>query len=99
MIIVSGLKVFPSEVENVIASHPKVLEVGVIGVADAQCGEAVKVFVVKRDPSLTNDEVIAHCRQYLAPYKIPKQVAFVAALPKTAVGKILRRELREVEVV
>ncbi len=99
MISVSGLKVFPNEVENVIASHPKVWEVGVVGVPDAQCGEAVKVFIVKRDPSLTNDEIIAHCRQNLAPYKIPKHVAFVTALPKTAVGKILRRELREVAVV
>jgi long-chain acyl-CoA synthetase len=99
MIIVSGLKVFPNEVENVMALHPKVLEVGVVGVPDAQCGEAVKVFIVKRDRSLTKEEVIAHCRENMTPYKIPKHVAFVTALPKTAVGKILRRELREAEVV
>lgn len=99
MIIVSGLKVFPNEVENVMASYSKVLEVGVVGVPDPQCGEAVKVFIVKRDPALTEDEVLAYCRENLARYKIPKHVAFVSALPKTAVGKVLRRELREVEAV
>jgi len=99
MIIVSGLKVFPNEIENVLASHPKILEVGVIGVADPQCGEAVKVFVVKRDPTLTEDDVIAFSRDNLARYKIPRQVVFVSTLPKTPVGKILRRELRELQAV
>ena len=95
MILVSGFNVYPNEVEDVIATHPKVLEVAVIGVPDDKCGEAVKAFVVKRDASLTAEEVIAHCREGLTGYKIPRSVEFRTELPKTNVGKILRRALRE----
>lgn len=97
MVLVSGFNVYPSEVENVIASHPKVLEVGVIGVPDEKSTEAVKAFVVKKDPSLTAEEVIAHCKQGLTAYKCPKYVEFKDELPKTNVGKILRRALKEAD--
>jgi long-chain acyl-CoA synthetase len=97
MINVSGLKVFPNEVENVIASYPKVLEVGAIGMHDPYSMEAVKVFVVKKDQSLTEKELIQYCRENLAPYKVPKSVEFRTELPKSNVGKILRRILREDE--
>jgi long-chain acyl-CoA synthetase len=79
----------------VVAAHPGVLEVGAIGVRDPQRGEIVKVVVVKKDPALTEQELIEHCRQELTAYKVPKIVEFREALPKTNVGKILRRELRE----
>ena len=95
MVLVSGFNVYPSEVENVIASHPKVLEVGVIGVPDEKSTEAVKAFVVKKDPSLTAEEVMAHCKENLTAYKCPKYVEFKTELPKTNVGKILRRALNE----
>ncbi len=95
MVLVSGFNVFPSEVENVIASHPKVLEVGVIGVPDDKSTEAVKAFVVKKDDSLTAEEVIAYCKENLTAYKCPKYVAFKDELPKSNVGKILRRVLKE----
>jgi long-chain acyl-CoA synthetase len=95
MIIVSGLKVFPNEIENVIGSHPKVLECAVVGVPDEYCGEAVKLFVVKREPSLTGEELKRFCIENFAKYKIPKLIVFVDGLPKTPVGKILRRELRD----
>ncbi len=95
MVLVSGFNVYPSEVENVIASHPKVAEVGVIGVPDDRTTEAVKAFVVKKDDSLTAEEVIAHCKQGLTAYKCPKHVEFKTELPKTPVGKILRRALKE----
>jgi long-chain acyl-CoA synthetase len=95
MILVSGFNVYPNEVEDVIATHPKVLEVAVIGVPDAQCGEAVKAYVVKKDPSLTEAEVIALCREQLTGYKVPRAIEFRDELPKTNVGKILRRALRE----
>lgn len=95
MILVSGFNVYPNEVEDVIATHPKVLEVAVIGVPHENSGEAVKAFVVKRDASLTEGEVIAHCREQLTAYKVPRHVEFRAELPKSNVGKILRRELRE----
>ena len=94
MITVSGFKVYPNEVEEVLALHPKVLEVGVVGVPDEHSGEVVKAFVVKRDPSLTEAELKEHARQNLTPYKNPKHIQFIDALPKTNVGKILRRELR-----
>ncbi len=97
MVLVSGFNVYPSEVENVIASHPKVLEVGVIGVPDDKTSEAVKAFVVKKDDSLTVEEVIAHCKQNLTAYKCPKHVEFKTELPKTPVGKILRRALKEAD--
>ncbi len=95
MILVSGFNVYPNEIEDVIATHPKVLEVAAIGIPDEKSGEVVKVFVVKSDKSLDEDEVIAHCRENLTGYKIPKQVEFKKELPKSNVGKILRRELRE----
>lgn len=95
MILVSGFNVYPNEIEDVIAAHPKVLEVAAIGVSDAKSGEVVKVFVVKKDKSLTEEEVIAYCRDNMAGYKVPKQVEFRTELPKTNVGKILRRALRE----
>lgn len=95
MILVSGFNVYPNEVEDVLAMHPKVLESAALGVPDEKSGEVVKVFIVKRDPSLTVEEVIAHCRENLTGYKVPKQVEFRTELPKTNVGKILRRALRE----
>lgn len=94
MITVSGFKVYPNEVEDVLASHPKVLEVGVIGVPDEHSGEVVKAFVVKRDPSCTEAELRDYARKNLTAYKVPKHIQFTDALPKTNVGKILRRELR-----
>ncbi|HEX2190250.1 MAG TPA: AMP-binding protein [Longimicrobiaceae bacterium] len=94
MILVSGFNVYPNEVEEAIAQHPGVQEVGVIGVPDERTGEAVKAFVVKKDPALTPEALVAHCRESLAPYKVPKQVEFRTELPKTPVGKILRKDLR-----
>jgi long-chain acyl-CoA synthetase len=95
MILVSGFNVFPNEVEDVVAMHPKVLEVAAVGMPDEKSGEAVKVFVVAKDPLLTAEELIAHCRENLTGYKIPKLVEFRTELPKTNVGKILRRMLRD----
>jgi long-chain acyl-CoA synthetase len=95
MILVSGFNVYPNEIEDVVALHPGVLESAAVGVPDAKTGEAVKLFVVKRDPDLTEQQVIDHCRAHLTGYKVPKQVVFRADLPKTNVGKILRRELRD----
>ena len=94
MILVSGFNVYPNEVEDAIADMPGVLEVAAVGVPDDRSGEAVKVFIVKRDPALTAEQVIAHARTELTGYKIPRHVEFRAELPKTNVGKILRRELR-----
>jgi len=96
MILVSGFNVYPSEVEEVVSEHPDVLEVGAIGVPDDRTGEAVKIVVVKRNPGLTKESLDAHCRANLAAYKCPKQVEFASDLPKSNVGKILRRELREI---
>ena len=95
MILVSGFNVFPNEIESVIASCPGVLEVGVIGVEDGKSGEAVKAVIVRNDDSLTEKEVIDHCRKDLTSYKVPRQIEFRTELPKTNVGKILRRELRD----
>jgi long-chain acyl-CoA synthetase len=95
MILVSGFNVYPNEVEDVISKNPKVLEVAAIGVSDAHSGEVVKVVVVKKDPSLTEKEVIDFARLSLTNYKVPKHVEFRTELPKTNVGKILRRALRE----
>jgi long-chain acyl-CoA synthetase len=95
MILVSGFNVYPNEVEDVISKHPKVLEVAAIGTPDEHSGEVVKVVVVKKDPSLTEKEVIDFARISLTNYKIPKHVEFRAELPKTNVGKILRRALRD----
>jgi len=98
MILVSGFNVFPNEIEDVIALHPKVLEVAVVGVPDAKSTEAVKVFIVKSDPSLTEDEVRAYCAEQLTGYKRPRHIEFRDELPKSNVGKILRRELRDEEL-
>ncbi|MFK8078678.1 MAG: AMP-binding protein [Granulosicoccus sp.] len=95
MILVSGFNVYPNEIENVIATMPGVLEVGAIGIPDDHSGEAVKVVVVKKDSALTEADIKAHCKEELTGYKRPKVIQFVDELPKTNVGKILRRELRE----
>jgi long-chain acyl-CoA synthetase len=97
MIKVSGFNVFPSEVENVLSSYPKVLEVAAIGIADAKSGEVIKAFVVKKDQSLTEEELRAYCHENLTKYKIPKFFEFRPELPKSNVGKILRRALKEEE--
>lgn len=97
MILVSGFNVYPNEVENVIASMPGVLEVGVVGVPSAKSGETVKAVIVKKDPTLTADDVKKYCRTQLTGYKMPREIIFVDALPKTAVGKILRRELKDIK--
>ncbi|HVD84768.1 MAG TPA: long-chain fatty acid--CoA ligase [Bradyrhizobium sp.] len=95
MILVSGFNVYPNEIEEVIASHPGVLECAVIGVEDTRSGEAVKAFVVKKDPNVTAEDIIKYCGTQLTNYKVPKQIEFRTDLPKTNVGKILRRELRD----
>jgi len=95
MILVSGFNVYPNEVEDAVILHPDVLEVAAIGVADEHSGEAVKIFVVRKSPTLTAEMLIAHCRQQLTGYKVPRHVEFRADLPKTNVGKILRRALKE----
>ena len=95
MILVSGFNVYPNEIEAVVAMHPGVLECAAVGVPDAKSGEAVKLFVVKKDPTLTADALLAHCREQLTGYKCPRDVEFRTELPKSNVGKILRRELRD----
>lgn len=98
MIIVSGFKIFPNEVEGVVSAHPGVLECAVIGVPDEKSGEAVMLFVVKKDPTLTKEILAAYCAEELTGYKRPKYIEFRSELPKTNVGKILRRELRDTVV-
>jgi len=95
MILVSGFNVYPNEIEDVLALHPKVLEVAAIGVPDEKSGEVVSLYIVKKDPSLSKDEVIAFCKENLTGYKRPRYVEFMDELPKSNVGKILRRELRD----
>ncbi len=95
MILVSGFNVYPNEIEDVLALHPKVLEVAAIGVPNEKSGEAVSLFVVKKDPTLTKEEVIAFCKENLTGYKRPRYIEFMDDLPKSNVGKILRRELRD----
>jgi long-chain acyl-CoA synthetase len=95
MIIVSGFKIFPNEIEAVVASHPGVLECAVVGVPDSGSGEAVMLFVVKKDPALTREALADYCKQRLTGYKRPKFIEFRDDLPKTNVGKILRRQLRD----
>ena len=95
MILVSGFNVYPNEIEDVLALHPGVLESAAVGVPDEKTGEAIKIFVVKKDPNLTEASIIEHCRANLTGYKIPRQIVFRSELPKTNVGKILRRELRD----
>ena len=94
MILVSGFNVYPNEVEDCLANHPGIREAAVIGIPDERSGEAVKAFVVKKDPALTADDVVKHCRESLAAYKVPRQVEFREDLPKSPIGKIIRRELR-----
>jgi long-chain acyl-CoA synthetase len=95
MILVSGFNVYPNELEDVICQNSKVLECAAIGVPDEKSGEAIKVYIVKKDDSLTKDELIEYCRTSLTSYKIPRYVEFRTELPKTNVGKILRKDLRE----
>lgn len=95
MILVSGFNVYPNEVEGVVVQHPGVLECACVGVPDEHAGEVVKIFVVRKDPSLTAEQLMAYCREQLTGYKRPKYIEFRTDLPKTNVGKILRRELRD----
>lgn len=94
MILVSGFNVYPNELEDVIVQNPKVLECAAIGVPDEKSGEVVKIFVVKKDESLTQDELMKYCREHLTSYKVPKSIEFRKELPKSNVGKILRKDLR-----
>ena len=96
MILVSGFNVYPNEIEDVLSQLPGVLECAVVGIPDAKAGEAVKVVIVKKDAALTEAEVLAFCEANLTGYKRPKLVEFRSDLPKSTVGKILRRELRDV---
>jgi long-chain acyl-CoA synthetase len=95
MILVSGFNVYPNEVESVVVMHAGVLECAAIGVPDAKSGEAVKLYVVRKDPELTAEALLAHCRDHLTGYKCPREVEFRTELPKSNVGKILRRQLRD----
>jgi long-chain acyl-CoA synthetase len=95
MILVSGFNVYPNEIESVVATHPGVLECGVVGVPDEKTGEAVKVVIVRKDPNLTKEAVVLHCKSQLTGYKVPRHVEFRDTLPKTPIGKVLRRELRD----
>ena len=95
MILVSGFNVYPNEIEGVVAAHPGVLECACIGVSDNNSGEAVKLFVVRKDPALTTEQLMGYCKEQFTGYKRPKYIEFRDALPKTNVGKILRRELRD----
>jgi long-chain acyl-CoA synthetase len=99
MIIASGFNIYPRDIDEVLYEHPKIQEACAIGVPDAYRGETVKVFIVpKQGESLTEEEIIAHCKEKLAPYKVPKLVEFMDDLPKSVIGKVLRRELREMEI-
>jgi len=98
MILVSGFNVYPNEIEQVIATHPGVVECAVIGVPDEKSGEAVKVFVVRKDPALTAEQLLEFCKENFTGYKKPKYIEFRDELPKSNVGKILRRELRDAAV-
>jgi long-chain acyl-CoA synthetase len=94
-VLVSGFNVFPNEIEDVLAGMSGLLESACVGVPDDKTGEAVKVFCVRKDDGVSAEDVIAFCRENLTAYKVPKQVEFLAELPKSTVGKILRRELRD----
>ena len=97
MVLVSGFNVYPNEVEAVAAACPGVAECACVGVPDEKTGEAVRLFVVKApNVTLTDEQIVAHCKSELASYKIPKQIRFIEALPKSTVGKILRRDLRAI---
>lgn len=95
MILVSGFNVFPNEIEEVAAMHDGILEAAAIGVPSESSGEAVKLFIVKKDINLTKEDVKIHCKSLLTGYKVPKEIEFIGELPKTNVGKILRKELRD----
>ncbi len=95
MILVSGFNVYPNEVESVAVTHPGVMEAAAVAQADERAGEVVALYVVRKDPSLTEESVIEHCRSGLTGYKVPKRVYFRDELPKTNVGKILRRALKD----
>jgi len=98
MVVVSGFNVYPNEVEEILVTHPGVKEAAVVGVQSERTGEALKAYVVRSDANLTREALIAHCREYLTKYKVPKLIEFRDELPKTNVGKILRRHLREEHV-
>ncbi|HAY70774.1 MAG TPA: long-chain-fatty-acid--CoA ligase [Saprospirales bacterium] len=95
MILVSGFNVYPNDIEEVVAAHPKVMEVAAVGIPNEKSGEVVKLYITKKDKSLTESEVIAYCRENMTNYKVPKVVEFIDEMPKTNVGKILRRALRD----
>lgn len=97
MVLVSGFNVYPNEIEAVIAEHPDIIEVAVIGVPDVQTGEAVKAYIATRNPSLSTDEILAHCKEHLTAYKVPRVIEILPELPKSTVGKILRAELRNLQ--
>ncbi len=97
MILVSGFNVYPNEIEDVVTGHPDIVEAAAVGIPDERSGEAVKLFVVSKSPTLTKDDIITYAREYLTGYKIPKEIEFRHELPKTNVGKILRRALRDEE--
>ena len=99
MVIAGGYNIYPVELDNVLFDHPKILEACTVGVPDEYRGETIKAFiVVKEGETLTEEEVTAYCKENLAAYKVPKLIEFIDELPKTAVGKILRRELRDMEI-
>jgi long-chain acyl-CoA synthetase len=95
MILVSGFNVYPNEIESVAVTHPGVLEAAAVAQPDSRAGEVVALFVVKRDPNLTSEDLVEHCRQSLTGYKVPRHIYFRSELPKTNVGKIMRRTLRD----
>jgi long-chain acyl-CoA synthetase len=95
MILVSGFNVYPNEIESVVVSMPGVLESAAVGKPDEKSGEVVKLFIVRSDPSLTEADIMAFCRKNLTGYKVPREIEFRTELPKTNVGKILRRALRD----
>ena len=95
MILVSGFNVFPNEVEDWVNRHPGVLECAAIGVPNERTGESVKLFVVGKAGAVGDEDLLSHCREGLTPYKIPREIVFVSDLPKSNIGKILRRELRD----
>jgi long-chain acyl-CoA synthetase len=95
VIVVSGFKAYPTEIEDVAMLHPGVKDAGAVGVPDARSGEAVALYVVKKDPGLTAEALLEHCGRHLTGYKLPRRIEFREQLPKTMVGKILRRRLKE----
>ena len=97
MILVSGFNVYPNEIEDWVSTNPKILECACIGVPDEKSDEAVKIYAVKKDESLTAEELIAFCKKGLTGYKVPKHIEFIKEIPKSPVGKILRKELRKLE--